>query len=130
MPELFATPPDQVRDWIRGPYRSAWGRVFKHLDRALRWVEPLFPATLRASAFAKAEAFVSERLNGEDGLGGVEAGPVLFFFGPGVFFGFFSGRFLMSFSGVFERFLWRFTRVCSDWRTEERKQKRVRLGSE
>lgn len=71
VPELFATPPAQVRDWIRGPYRSAWGRVFKHLDRALRWVEPLFPASLRASAFAKAEVFVSERLNGEDGLGGI-----------------------------------------------------------
>ena len=27
--ELFRTPPDEVRDWIRGPYRSAWGHVFK-----------------------------------------------------------------------------------------------------
>ena len=24
IPELFRTPPDQIRDWIRGPYRSAW----------------------------------------------------------------------------------------------------------
>ena len=23
--ELFRTPPEQVRDWIRGPYRSRWG---------------------------------------------------------------------------------------------------------
>ena len=29
IPELFRTPPEQVRDWIRGPYRSAWGRVLQ-----------------------------------------------------------------------------------------------------
>ncbi len=44
IPELFATPPAQVRDWIRGPYRSAWGRFFKGVDVVLRGVEPLFPA--------------------------------------------------------------------------------------
>ncbi len=27
--ELFRTPPEQVTDWIRGPYRSRWGRFFK-----------------------------------------------------------------------------------------------------
>ena len=37
IPELFRTPPEQVRDWIRGPYRSAWGRFFKAVDsRAAR----------------------------------------------------------------------------------------------
>src|SRR5579864_5711725 len=36
IPELFRTPPEQVRDWIRGPYRSAWGRWFKLLDSGLR----------------------------------------------------------------------------------------------
>ncbi len=30
--ELFCTPPDKVRDWIRGPYRSGWGYVFQVLD--------------------------------------------------------------------------------------------------
>ncbi|MBV8095826.1 MAG: squalene--hopene cyclase, partial [Acetobacteraceae bacterium] len=34
--ELFCTPPEQVRDWIRGPYRSAWGRFFKAIDQVLR----------------------------------------------------------------------------------------------
>ena len=34
--ELFRTPPEQVRDWIRGPYRSAWGRFFKGVDTVLR----------------------------------------------------------------------------------------------
>jgi squalene-hopene/tetraprenyl-beta-curcumene cyclase len=69
--ELFCTPPEQVRDWIRGPYRSAWGWVFKHIDTGLRVVQPLFPSRLRSRAEQAAVAFVTERLNGEDGLGGI-----------------------------------------------------------
>ena len=69
--ELFVTPPEQVVDWIRGPYRSAWGRVFKQLDRALRAAEPLFPQGIRKRAIAWAVRFVTERLNGEDGLGAI-----------------------------------------------------------
>ncbi len=69
--ELFRTPPEQVRDWIRGPYRSPWGRVFKALDSVLRRVEPAFPRTTRQGAIGRAVAFVTERLNGEDGLGGI-----------------------------------------------------------
>ncbi|MDE2391698.1 MAG: squalene--hopene cyclase, partial [Rhodospirillales bacterium] len=41
--ELFCTPPAQVKDWIRGPYKSAWGPVFKVLDDVLRAAEPFFP---------------------------------------------------------------------------------------
>ena len=37
IPELFRTPPAQVRDWIRGPYRSAWGRFFKASIRCCGW---------------------------------------------------------------------------------------------
>lgn len=69
--ELFCTPPEQVTDWIRGPFRSYWGRLFKSLDGVLRHVEPLFPHAGRESATEKAVAFVTERLNGEDGLGGI-----------------------------------------------------------
>ncbi len=71
IPELFRTPPDQVRDWIRGPYRSAWGIVFKTLDTALRPLVPHFPAKARKRAMQEAVAFVVERLNGEDGLGAI-----------------------------------------------------------
>jgi len=71
IPELFQTPPEQVADWIRGPYRSGWGRFFKGVDAALRVAEPLFPKASRQSAIAKAVAFVTERLNGDDGLGGI-----------------------------------------------------------
>src|ERR1700704_6477379 len=45
IPELFRTPPDQVRDWIRGPYRSFWGRFFKQLDSILRAAQSAFPRT-------------------------------------------------------------------------------------
>ncbi|HEY0182835.1 MAG TPA: squalene--hopene cyclase [Rhodopila sp.] len=69
--ELFRRPPEQIRDWIRGPYRSAWGRFFKGVDVMLRAAEPLFPAASRRSAIDKAVAFVTERLNGEDGLGAI-----------------------------------------------------------
>ena len=69
--ELFETPPEKVTDWIRGPYRSRWGRFFKAIDAVLRRVEPLFPKAGRRKAMEKAVAFVIERLNGDDGLGGI-----------------------------------------------------------
>ena len=69
--ELFLTPPDQVRDWIRGPYRSNWGRFFKAVDAVLRVAEPWFPKASRQKAIDKAVVFVTERLNGEDGLGAI-----------------------------------------------------------
>src|SRR5277367_3424803 len=69
--ELFRTPPDQITDWIRGPYRSAWGRFFKGVDVVLRAVQPWFPRRGTERAVAKAVAFVTERLNGDDGLGGI-----------------------------------------------------------
>jgi squalene-hopene/tetraprenyl-beta-curcumene cyclase len=69
--ELFRTPPDQVTDYIRGPYRSGWGRFFKGVDSVLRATEPFFPSAGRRRAIAKAVAFVTERLNGDDGLGAI-----------------------------------------------------------
>ncbi len=69
--ELFRTPPEQITNWIRGPYRSAWGRFFKGVDATLRVAQPLFPKAARRSAQRKAVAFVTERLNGEDGLGAI-----------------------------------------------------------
>ena len=69
--ELFVTSPDQVTDWIRGPYRSFWGRFFRGIDGCLRAVEPALPAFSRRKAIDAARRFVSERLNGEDGLGGI-----------------------------------------------------------
>jgi squalene-hopene/tetraprenyl-beta-curcumene cyclase len=65
--ELFRTPPEQITDWIRGPYASSWGRFFKGVDSLLRRL----PRRRAAAAEAKAVAFVTERLNGSDGLGGI-----------------------------------------------------------
>jgi squalene-hopene/tetraprenyl-beta-curcumene cyclase len=69
--ELFRTPPERITDWIRGPYRSAWGRFFKGVDVLLRAAQPWFPRRGAERAVAKAVAFVTERLNGDDGLGGI-----------------------------------------------------------
>ena len=71
IPELFRTPPDRVRDYIAGPYRSRWGRMFRRVDQVLRVVQPGFPGAVRERAVAAAMAFVTERLNGEDGLGAI-----------------------------------------------------------
>jgi squalene-hopene/tetraprenyl-beta-curcumene cyclase len=69
--ELFTRDPATIRDYIRGPYRSAWGRAFKGLDMVLKRAERLFPQGVRQRAIQQAVAFVTERLNGEDGLGAI-----------------------------------------------------------
>ena len=52
---------------------SAWAgvKIFGAIDWLLKRVEPFFPASVRRRAIAAAEAFVTERLNGEDGLGAI-----------------------------------------------------------
>ncbi len=69
--ELFVEPPETVRDWIAGPTASPLAVAFGWLDRGLRVAEPLFPRGSRQRAIDQAVAFVTERLNGEDGLGGI-----------------------------------------------------------
>ena len=69
--ELFVEPPEAERDWISGPTTSPLSLAFGMLDRLLRRAEPFFPADARRRAIEKAVAFVTERLNGEDGLGGI-----------------------------------------------------------
>ncbi|MBV9583788.1 MAG: squalene--hopene cyclase [Alphaproteobacteria bacterium] len=71
IPELFIEPPETVRDWISPATPSASGYAFTVLDRLVRLAEPMFPAEPRRRAIEKAVAFVTERLNGEDGLGGI-----------------------------------------------------------
>jgi squalene-hopene/tetraprenyl-beta-curcumene cyclase len=69
--ELFVKPPESVRDWITGSASSPLSVAFGMLDRLLRVAEPFFPADPRRKAIDRAVAFVTERLNGEDGLGGI-----------------------------------------------------------
>ncbi|MCB8876237.1 squalene--hopene cyclase [Acidisoma silvae] len=69
--ELFATPPEQVTDWMRGPYRSNWGHLFKAIDTVLQKVDPKVAPARRQKHVDSAVAWVHERLNGEDGLGAI-----------------------------------------------------------
>lgn len=68
--ELFApgrrTPPG------RAPHQShAWYAFFHTLDKVLKVVEPYWPSRLHQRAIDRCVAFVTERLNGEDGLGAI-----------------------------------------------------------
>lgn len=70
--ELFVKPPEHVADWPGSPHATwPWTPIFGSVDRVLRKVEDRFPKTPRRRAMEKARAWVSERLNGEDGLGAI-----------------------------------------------------------
>ncbi len=69
--ELFVVPPEQERIYNTNPTGHWMGEIFLGLDRVGRLLEPLFPKFLEKKAIVKAVAFVQERLNGEDGLGGI-----------------------------------------------------------
>ena len=51
--------------------KRAWTTFFNGLDVVLKAVEPLFPTALRQRAVDACVTFVTERLNGEDGLGAI-----------------------------------------------------------
>ncbi|MFP4126533.1 MAG: squalene--hopene cyclase [Alphaproteobacteria bacterium] len=69
--ELFTTPPEEERGYLRNPTGSWQGAAFLTLDAVLKRVEPWFPKATRRRAIAAAVAFMTERLNGEDGLGAI-----------------------------------------------------------
>ena len=70
--ELFTAPPKALRGLPRGAHqKEPWASAFFALDAVLGVVEPLFPKAGRRRAIARCEAFVTERLNGEDGLGAI-----------------------------------------------------------
>ena len=72
IPELFVVPPEQVRRWPSVPHASEpWKSFFAALDVVLRFAEPYFPRRTRRSAIDSAVRFVTERLNGEDGVGAI-----------------------------------------------------------
>ena len=69
--ELFVTTPEEVRHYQVNPTGARMGDFFLALDKLLQIVEPLFPRGKREKAIKLAVAWVTERLNGEDGLGGI-----------------------------------------------------------
>jgi squalene-hopene/tetraprenyl-beta-curcumene cyclase len=70
--ELFVTPPGDLGPPSKAPHQKwTWFAFFRAIDAVLRATEPLFPKKLHRRAIASAAAFVTERLNGEDGLGAI-----------------------------------------------------------
>lgn len=69
--ELFTTPPEQERGYITNVSGRLLGQAFVVTDHLLRATEPLMPRFLRQKAIDKAVDFITPRLNGEDGLGGI-----------------------------------------------------------
>jgi squalene-hopene/tetraprenyl-beta-curcumene cyclase len=69
--ELFVVPPEEERNYLINPTGSAWGNLFLAIDKALRVCEPLMPKNARQRSIQVAIDWIGERLNGEDGLGGI-----------------------------------------------------------
>jgi squalene-hopene/tetraprenyl-beta-curcumene cyclase len=70
--ELFVAPPETVRHWPKGTHQSwGWIRFFDVVDALLKRAGPHFPSATRKRAIDRAVTFVTERLNGVDGLGAI-----------------------------------------------------------
>lgn len=71
--ELFTTPPEHERHYFSRPGAKVrlLTRAFFVLDRVARLIDPLIPTAMRERATRRAESWMLERLNGEDGLGAI-----------------------------------------------------------
>ena len=70
--ELFVAPPQSVGPAAKAPHqRWIWFLLFRAIDIVLRPAVKLFPKALRRRAIDRAVEFVTERLNGDDGLGAI-----------------------------------------------------------
>lgn len=70
--ELFLEPPATLGPAPKAPQQKAsWFWFFHVVDNVLRATEPHFPKGPRKRAIDRAVAWVTERLNGEDGLGAI-----------------------------------------------------------
>ncbi|HJO97658.1 MAG TPA: prenyltransferase/squalene oxidase repeat-containing protein, partial [Rhodospirillales bacterium] len=69
--ELFVRPPGEEKHYMTNPTGTWVGEAMLVLDRIGRACEHLCPKPLERRAITKAMAWVKERLNGEDGLGGI-----------------------------------------------------------
>ncbi len=68
--ELFATPPDQERNYF-SHVKTPLGKAILVVERMGRLMDPLIPGFVRRKATAKARDWFMERLNGYDGLGAI-----------------------------------------------------------
>jgi squalene-hopene/tetraprenyl-beta-curcumene cyclase len=70
--ELFLEPPQQLGGLPKAPHQKwFWFVFFRVVDLIVRTIEPAFPARIRKRAIDAVVAFVTTRLNGEDGLGAI-----------------------------------------------------------
>ena len=71
--ELFTTAPEAERRYFRDAVKQGGmlARVFLMADRFGRLLDPLIPRRMRERATRRAEEWMLERLNGEDGLGAI-----------------------------------------------------------
>jgi squalene-hopene/tetraprenyl-beta-curcumene cyclase len=69
--ELFTVPPEQHGRYLSNPTGTVVGEALLRFDRVARKAEPLIPRVMQKTAIKQAVAFIKERLNGEDGLGGI-----------------------------------------------------------
>ncbi|NQU60735.1 MAG: squalene--hopene cyclase [Rhodospirillales bacterium] len=69
--ELFVKPASKHLFYLNNPTGKFWGWVMLGVDYLARALEPLMPKSLEKKGIEKAMEFVTERLNGEDGLGGI-----------------------------------------------------------
>ena len=67
--ELFLIHPDEEKHYF--PERTLLNKTFLLLDKFGRLTRPLIPASMHQRATEKAKNWFVERLNGEDGLGGI-----------------------------------------------------------
>jgi squalene-hopene/tetraprenyl-beta-curcumene cyclase len=70
LPELLV-PADKLPPKPPSHQKRSWALFFNGLDRVLKVVEPFWPKSLRRRAIDRCQQFVTERLNGEDGLGAI-----------------------------------------------------------
>ncbi len=69
--ELFVKPPQEEKKYLVNPTDHWAGELMLFCDRIGRMVHPFVPKFLTNWAVKKAMTFVSARLNGNDGLGGI-----------------------------------------------------------
>lgn len=67
--ELFVIHPDEEKHYF--PERTVLNKIFLGLDKLGHLTRPLIPKKMHNLAIQRAKDWIIERLNGEDGLGGI-----------------------------------------------------------
>lgn len=67
--ELFVVDPEKEKNYF--PVRTSLNRLLLYVERLASKLEPFIPSFIRRRAVKKAEQWVIERLNGNDGLGAI-----------------------------------------------------------